>query len=312
MRVTGSATYAIKPEYKYFSCWSAVLPCKARSSSMVSRFDHPDRDVVTIPAGAKTLKIEVRDPHLRQAGFITRSPRVTRATICLPGRDPSSWFPSCIEQAASGSVAALSGREAGEPMSIMFDSSSGDEDYWVYLVDQAKKPARLDWAPQAELIEEVRQLDRYDPELETLAGFEKLWESAAIVGSGVRKGCRGRGRTSTGDLSKARFSSDRKPPDRLNLAQLAGFPSRQRLGESAASFRFRQPVLTGSSAMTGPGGYVLLDGQLIATFRGAKIGATFRDGNRKRTTSHRVLAIWPHGAGRLGRAVVEGSDQQGF
>jgi len=150
-------------------------------------------------------------------------------------------------------------------MSIMFDSSSGDEEYWVYLIDQAKKPASLGWKPQAELIEEVRQLDRYDSELETLAGFEKMWGSAAILGRGVPP----RRVIYSGTVE---FRS--KAADGLTLTQLA-------LSQPASLRRiggiFQIPE-TGSyrlSCMAGPGGYVLLDGQLIATFRGAKTGRLF-------------------------------------
>jgi hypothetical protein len=44
--------------------------------------------LVTIPTGAKTLKLEMapsqEHQYLVQAGFITRHPGVARSTICLP------------------------------------------------------------------------------------------------------------------------------------------------------------------------------------------------------------------------------------
>jgi WD40 repeat protein len=263
LRVTGSATYAIRPEYKYFSSWSALYP---ESKIFInSKPVRPDRNVVTIPTGAKTLKIEARDPHLRQAGFINRSPRVTHSVISLPGHDPTRLVP-VVHRASGQRVGCRTvWAEAGELMSIMFDSSSGDQEYWVYLVDQAKKPARLDWAPQADLIQEVRQLDRYDPDLETLAGFEKLWESAATFGRGVS-------------------------PDRVIYEGTVQFRSKAADGLSFAQLALSQPVklkrisgifqipATGTYrlfCMNGPGAYVLLDGQLIATFRGAKTGRLF-------------------------------------
>ena len=127
--------------------------------------------LVTIPTGAKTLKVEVVPGrwhhHLRQAGFITRYPKVARATLCLPGRDPSKLVP--VVHRANGKRVGCrvvwAQADHAEPMTIMFDSSSGDEEYWVYLVDQAKAPAALEWTPQVELIQEIRQLDRYNPEL---------------------------------------------------------------------------------------------------------------------------------------------------
>jgi WD40 repeat protein len=263
MRVTGSATYAIKPEYKYFSCWSAEYP---QSKIFIDgKPVRQDRNVVTIPTGAKTLKIEARDPHLRQAGFITRSPRVTHSAISLPGHDPTRLVP-VVHRASGQRVGCRTvWAEAGEPMSIMFDSSSGDQEYWVYLVDQAKKPARLDWAPQADLIQEVRQLDRYDPELETLAGFEKLWESAATFGRGV---------PSNRVINEGTVQFRSKAADGLSFAQLA---LSQPVKLKRISGIFQIPA-TGSYrllCMNGPGGYVLLDGQLIATFRGAKIARLF-------------------------------------
>ena len=141
MRVTGSATYAIKPEYKYFSFWSALYP---QSKIFIDgKPVRPDRNVVTIPTGAKTLKIEARDPHLRQAGFITRSPRVTHSAISLPGHDPTRLVP-VVHRASGQRVGCRTvWAEAGELMSIMFDSSSGDHEYWVYLVDQRRN--RRDW-----------------------------------------------------------------------------------------------------------------------------------------------------------------------
>jgi len=234
LRVTGSATYAIRPEYKYFSCWSAYYPqSKIFIDGKLVRPDkifidgkpvHGDRDVVTIPAGAKTLKIEARDPHLHQAGFITKSPGVARATICVPGRDPSRLVPIAHRLGGERVGCRTVWAEAGKPMSIFLDSSSGDEDYWVYLVDQAKQPAPLDWVPQAELVEEVRSLERYDPKLETLDGFLKLWGGERCDhGKGSPAGLQsGAG---TGDLSwQYAVPIERLRP--VECPQSAGLPAR--------------------------------------------------------------------------------------
>ena len=139
-------------------------------------------------------------------------------------------------------------------MSIFLDSSSGDEDYWVYLVDKAKQPAPLDWTPQAELVREVRQLARYDPKLETLDGFLKLWEgSAAIMGRGVplnheRNGqgpCRPARVIYRGSMS---FRS--KGSDRLNVRKaVASRPA----WFSRLSGTFRKPIVTVSFACVDPG-----------------------------------------------------------
>ena len=302
MRITGSATYAIQPGYTYFS-WSSPARFYNHAKiyidgKLVSEEnllqptwkEGEDRNVnkdsrltrlARIPPGAKTLKIEMLkggkgrwSTKIRQAGFITRNPRVARATICLPGRDPGKLVP-VVHRASGERVGCRSvWAEAGKAMRIMFDSSSGDEDYWVYLLDQAKKPEPLDWTPQAELIQESRQLDRYNPELETLAGFEKLWGSAAIVGRGIpltrpeKKGLTQPARVIYGGTLPFRP----KGQAHLNLAELMGSQPAT-LTRIGGTFQIPETGVYRLFCMAGPGGYVLLDGQLIATFRGG-----FREG----------------------------------
>ena len=193
-------------------------------------------------------------------------------------------------------------------MRIMFDSSSGDEDYWVYLLDQAKKPEPLDWTPQAELIQESRQLDRYNPELETLAGFEKLWGSAAIVGRGIpltrpeKKGLTQPARVIYGGTLPFRP----KGQAHLNLAELMGSQPAT-LTRIGGTFQIPETGVYRLFCMAGPGGYVLLDGQLIATFRGG-----FREGRlfemKIDKGEHRLEMLHYGPAGQVGgRDVVEGS-----
>jgi WD40 repeat protein len=268
MRASGSATYAIKPDYKYFSNWSvAYYP---ENKILIDGKLVPYQRVVTIPAGAKTLTIEVHDPNLRQAGFITRGPDVARASICVPGRDPSRLVPIAYRLGGERVGCQTVWAEAGKPMRIFFDSSSADEDYWVYLVDKAKQPAPLDWEPQAELFEEVRSLDRYDPKLETLDGFEKLWkESAAIMGRGVPL----RGRSQSGPNLAARkiirssMSFRSKGSDRLNVPEaLASRPAW--FSRLSATFQIPATDQYRFFCQLEPQGYLLLDGQLLAPFLG--------------------------------------------
>ncbi|MDA9961466.1 PA14 domain-containing protein [Opitutales bacterium] len=268
MRASGSATYAIKPDYKYFSNWSvAYYP---ENKILIDGKLVPYQRVVTIPAGAKTLTIEVHDPNLRQAGFITRGPDVARASICVPGRDPSRLVPIAYRLGGERVGCQTVWAEAGKPMRIFFDSSSADEDYWVYLVDKAKQPAPLDWEPQAELVEEVRSLDRYDPKLETLDGFEKLWkESAAIMGRGVPL----RGRSQSGPNLAARkiirssMSFRSKGSDRLNVPEaLASRPAW--FSRLSATFQIPATDQYRFFCQLEPQGYLLLDGQLLAPFLG--------------------------------------------
>jgi len=314
LRVKGSVTVALKPEYKFFTWRSAngkvfidgklATPHRIGSrhwqrgetfwrehggevgrregSEISGGRDVVDGGLVTIPAGAKTLKLE-RVPdrwhhHLRQAGFITRYAKVAHATISFPGRDPSRLVPVAYRANGQRVGCRVVWASESEPMTIMFDSSSGDEDYWVYLVDQASAPAPLDWTPQAEIVQEIRQLDRYNPEVETLAGFEKLWASAAIVGRGIpqtRSHEAGLGR-----LKPRRTIYQGTPPFRqkasrpFNLHELAGSQPAT-LGRFSGTFHIPATGFYRFFCMSGPGGYVLLDGQLVASFRGVKSGRLF-------------------------------------
>ncbi len=235
--------------------------------------------LVAIPSGAKTLKFEVAPDHdrpgqsLGQAGFITRHAKVARATICLPGRDASKLVPVVVRAGGERVGCRVVWASKSMPMPIMFDSSSGDENYWVYLLDEAKKPAPLDWTPQAEVMEEARQLDRYNPELETLAGFEKLWGSAEIIGRGVPKSRAVAGHaTRTGWLRPSRVMHSFSPTfgktgsEPVTLHEVVGAQSAT-LRRISGIFQIPATDTYTFFCMSGPGGYVLLDGHLIASFR---------------------------------------------
>ena len=348
MRVKGSVTVALKPEYKVFT-WRPQT-AKVYIDGKLVRPDHIDSmhwqrgeigrqehgkvvgrregvetrgggdgvqgSLVTIPTGAKTLKVEVVPGrwhhHLRQAGFITRYPKVARATLCLPGRDPSKLVP--VVHRANGKRVGCrvvwAQADHAEPMTIMFDSSSGDEEYWVYLVDQAKAPAALEWTPQVELIQEIRQLDRYNPEAETLAGFEKLWGSAAIVGRGIPR--RRPGESALGRLKPTRVIYTGNPPFRqkgskpFTLHELAGSQPAT-LCRMSGSFHIAATGFYRLFCLSGPGGYVLLDGQLIASFRGAKAGRLFEMEIEK--GQHRIEVLRYAPSGQVGWAGLWWKDQ---
>ena len=291
LRVSGSVTVAIKPEYNYFS-WGPSGAAKVYidgklltedSLLQVTWREGEDRRrtykerrlnrLAPIPPGAKTLKVEMiphRHSFLTQAGFITRSPGVARAKICLPGHDPGRLVPIAHRSGGERVGCRTVWAEAGKPMSIFFDSSSGDEEYWVYLVDKAKQPAPLDWTPQAELVEEVRSLDRYDPKLETLDGFLKLWEgSAAIMGRGVPLYSERQSGPSRPARAIYRGSMPfrSKGSDRLNVRKaLASRPAW--LSRLSGTFHIPETDLYRFVSRCGPQGYVLLDGQLVAPFQG--------------------------------------------
>ena len=303
MRASGSATYAIKPEYKYFINWSAVYPKnKIFIDGKPVRHRGWTQRVVAIPAGAKTLTIEVLDARLRQAGFVTRGPGVTRASISVSGRDPSRLVPIAYRFGGERVGCQTVWAEAGKPMRIFLDSSSGDEDYWVYLVDQAKQPAPLDWEPQAGVFEEVRSLDRYDPKLETLDGFEKLWEgSAAIMGRGVAL----KGASRSGPNLAARVIVRSSMPfrskgsDRLNVGKaLVSRPAW--LSRISVTFEIPATDQYRFICQVFPQGYILLDGELVAPFLG-KTNRRFFDIEIEKGL-HRFEILQYAYAGQNGRA----------
>jgi len=320
LRIDGSVTVAIKPEYKYFS-WTGVakvtidgklLPedslLQVTYKEGEDRRSYKERTqtrLAPIPPGAKTLKLEIHAGargFLTQAGFITRSPGVARATICVPGRDPSRLVPIAHRLGGERVGCRTVWAEAGKPMSIFVDSSSGDEDYWVYLVDQAKQPARLDWVPQAELVEEVRSLERYDPKLETLDGFEKLWEgSAAIMGRGVPLDHERQSELSLPArvIYRGSMPFRSKGSGWLNVRKaLASRPAW--LSRLSGTFHIPETDRYRFVCMCGPAGYVLLDGQLVAPFLG-KTKARFFDIELEKGR-HRIEFLQYAHAGQNGSA----------
>ena len=310
LRLKGSVTVALKPEYQFFT-WRGRSGTKVfidgkevRPERIYARYwqkgkigwqdgksdiqqgvevvghdaqfaDHHS-SLVAIPSGAKTLRFEVtpsdHTKNVGQAGFITRHPKVARATICLPGLDASKLIPVVVRANGERVGCRVVWASKSIPMPIMFDSSSGDEDYWVYLLDEAKKPTPLAWMAQAEIMEEARQLDRYNPELETLAGFEKLWGSAEIVGRGIPKSrVKGHG-PQTGWLRPSRIMHSFSPSfgktgsEPVSLHEVVGSQSAT-LRRISGTFHIPATDSYKFFCLAGPGGYVVLDGQLVASFR---------------------------------------------
>ena len=310
LRLKGSVTVALKPEYQFFT-WRGRSGTKVfidgkevRPERNYARYwqkgkigwqdgksdiqqgvevvghdaqfaDHHS-SLVAIPSGAKTLRFEVtpsdHTKNVGQAGFITRHPKVARATICLPGLDASKLIPVVVRANGERVGCRVVWASKSIPMPIMFDSSSGDEDYWVYLLDEAKKPTPLAWMAQAEIMEEARQLDRYNPELETLAGFEKLWGSAEIVGRGIPKSrVKGHG-PQTGWLRPSRIMHSFSPSfgktgsEPVSLHEVVGSQSAT-LRRISGTFHIPATDSYKFFCLAGPGGYVVLDGQLVASFR---------------------------------------------
>jgi WD40 repeat protein len=178
---SGSATFALKPEYKWFSFWSKDSMKVSVDGQVIHDGGADPRRAFALPPDGKLLKIEGTGRWISLAGFITRSPAVASATLYLPGSDPTSLIPIVHRLSGEQVGCRILWAYPGEPMSILFDCSSGEKQYMVYLLDRSKNPTRLDWAPKAGLIQESRYLDRYDPAVETVEGYEKLWNSAGFI-----------------------------------------------------------------------------------------------------------------------------------
>jgi WD40 repeat protein len=284
LRASGSATYAIKPEYQWFS-WRAkdgpkvFIDGEAVPEEKIHRWDQAKNHsrveaamarLVAIPPGAKTLRIESGGQRLHQAGFITRSPAVANAILCLSGRDPSGLIP-IVHRRSGGQVGCrVVWAEARKPMSILFDCSSGDAEYLVYLVDRARNPQRLDWVPEAELVEELRFPDRYDPALETLDGWQKVWDGAAVAGKGVPAEERW---TTAAQPKPARviyrgtLPIESTDADRLDYMQLIANPPPW-LSRTTGYFHIPATGSYRFLCTIRPAGYLLFDGQMIVNFRG--------------------------------------------
>ena len=177
----------MKPEYKRFSFHEGgtvqilvddknILPDKSILRNQICQ-------MFTLPPGAKRFTITANVGSLAQAGFITRGPTVVGTTLCLPGFDPTEVIPLVYDLQGRNVGCRILWAYPGEPMSILFDCSSGDKQYLVYLVPRSKQPARMDWAPQAGLVLESRypDPDRYDLAPATPEEFMKLWNGTELI-----------------------------------------------------------------------------------------------------------------------------------
>jgi hypothetical protein len=165
-----------------------------------------------IPPGAKTITLkysnkddrgrEVRitmhyeQEPIRQAGFLTRRPSVASVDFQLPEHDPSTLVPLAYTAAGKRVGCRALWAKLGEPMVMQFEYA-GAGDYYVYLVERARgigfQPVengndRLEayptWEPKTPvLVMESRLARSYDPAIQTVDGFRKLWaESDDVLG----------------------------------------------------------------------------------------------------------------------------------
>jgi len=92
----GSATFELKPEYKWFSCEfrGRALQVSVDGTNILQKRNwNSPLEAVAIPAGGKRLTIEANGNILRRAGFITRGPSVALATLYLPSLNPTEVIP---------------------------------------------------------------------------------------------------------------------------------------------------------------------------------------------------------------------------
>jgi len=315
----GTATYQLKPEYRWF-CWRSKNAKVYIDGELV-----PDEDIhtwrkagyrpreevgfarlIAIPPGAKTLKIERVAEHIYQTGFITKPPQTAQALLNLIGHDPSKLVPIVYRTSGERVGCRLVWAEKLKPMSILFDCSSGDRDYLVYLVDPAKSPSRLDWTPKAGIVEELRYIERYDPVLETLDGFQRMWDAADVAGRGVPAGIR---HCSVGLPKPARvIYRGHVPfaPTRTEWLKYTELLDSQPPSLSRIVGHFHIPA-TGSYRFlcsAGPGGHLLFDGQPITKFRGYGRGAMRLFDIKMEKGPHRLDILQYGPSGRVGWAAL--------
>jgi len=150
LKAKGSVTFSLKPEYAWLSLRNRAHVF-VDDQKIAPLPDGEDR-IFALPCGGNQLRIEAEAYFVGQAGFITRGPMVSRADLCLPGLDPTALVPLVYRMSGEQVGCSVLWAHPSEPMQIVFDCSSGETQYHVYLVDRSKRPPRLDWTPKAGLI----------------------------------------------------------------------------------------------------------------------------------------------------------------
>jgi hypothetical protein len=245
VKANGSATFHLKPEYRWLSLRNGL-------KVSVDDKDLAGERIFALPPGAKKLRIAGQANFIEQAGFITRGPIVSRADLCLPGLDPTALVPLVYRLSGERVGCRILWAHPTEPMQILFDCSSGETQYLVYLADRSKQPPPLDWAPKAGLIFESRHLERCDQEIKTPEDFQKLWDGASFIAEKNAKKTISLGflpsRPMCGDRAN-QYHTPRGAP--LALCRYTGFFHIPETQEYDFTFR------------AWPGGHVLVDDQVV-------------------------------------------------
>jgi len=155
---------------------------------------------VRIPSASKELKLVTTGSNMQgrraywvNAGFLLkgRNPNVSYVKIYTPGYDPGDFEAIVFTSKGKRVNSELLWTGRGEPMEILFDSSTGSVIYFVYLVRKGPmadkyKSTTSAWEPKAGLILETRRTDKIYPQCDKLPELLRVWnEVAEPVGKSV-------------------------------------------------------------------------------------------------------------------------------
>jgi hypothetical protein len=174
-----SAVYAVGPNHRWLTFshrgGSSRVLADGKQIYSVSVWSRQTNDAkVAIPKGTGKIRIEFSGNVLNRAG-LTLGPRAARAQVCLAGMNPAEFKPLVYTSSGKRVGCDIIWGSDGEPMTVLFDCSNGEKDYFLYPVDKRHNLADLPWKRAGGMILETQYFDRYDVAVETFEGFNKLW-----------------------------------------------------------------------------------------------------------------------------------------
>ena len=230
------------------------------------------------PTGTKGLAFDRKTKSAVMHDLGT--PEQRESIIGLSGLDPTEFIPLACDLRGRQVGCRILRAHPGEPMTILFDSSSGEKHYMVYLVPRLTQPLRLDWTPKAGVILECRYPDRYDPAISTLEGLRKLWDGAGFIAgketvtrylTGGSAGHDADARRHPATVIAHAFPPFRIPPP---VDEMRNFSDASRLRRSSLAlarytgfFHIPETREYEFKFNAGPAGYMLMDDQVISEWR---------------------------------------------
>jgi hypothetical protein len=177
-----SAVYAVGPNHRWLTFShrggsSRVLADGKQIYTGAVWSRQTNRAKVAIPKGTSQIRIKSSGTVLNQAG-LTLGPRAARAQVCLAGMNPADFKPLVYTSSGKRVGCDLVWASDGEPMTVLFDCSSGEKDYFLYPVDKRHNVTPLPWKRGGGMILETRYFDKYNTSVETFEGFKGLWSQA--------------------------------------------------------------------------------------------------------------------------------------